>query len=89
LVSRYEEIRLNIVCADGIGAGECQGLSLILHKGLTAWIRAWSCMSYSTARESEAKPAPAARRTKDDSVTAQIISIITTMALHTQKETYA
>ena len=41
MVSRYEEIRSNMIRADGIGVSERQGLSLILHRGLAAWIRAW------------------------------------------------
>jgi hypothetical protein len=82
MVSRYEEIRSNMIRADGISVSDRQGHSLILHRGLAAWIRAWITIS-------PALPAtriPIHRGIEAGDVTARIVSIITTMVLSNPKE---
>lgn len=45
LVERYEELRLEAV-GRGSFSGSGQGLALVVRKGLTAWMEAWSrCVS--------------------------------------------
>jgi len=82
MVSRYEEIRSNMIRADGVGIGERQGLSLILRGGLAAWIRAW--MTIGPALPTTQTPPDKGIETDD--VTARIVSIITTMVLSNSKE---
>ena len=82
LVSRYEEVRGQVLRCQGVGASKGQGLALMLHRGLAAWLRAW-------LKAPPVKPiklVPGASKTEDENVTAQIISIIATMALNNEQE---
>jgi hypothetical protein len=78
MVSRYEEIRSNMIRA----VSERQGLSLILHRGLAAWIRAWMTISPTPPTTQ----IPPDRGIETDDATARIVSIITTMVLSNPKE---
>lgn|GEM_PF-2964819 len=40
-VERYEALRREALCR-GTCAGAGQGMALVLHQGLTAWMHAWS-----------------------------------------------
>ena len=86
MVSRYEEIRSNMIRADGIGVSERQGLSLILHRGLAAWIRAWIDNQSRTPGDANTHTE---RGIETGDVTARIVSIITTMVLSNPKEIHA
>lgn len=85
MVSRYEEVRGNVIGCPGMGVFEGQGLALILHKGMTAWLRTW----LKAAEAHSARPVkslPAARPIEKENVKAQIVSIIATMALNNEQE---
>jgi hypothetical protein len=84
LVSRYEEVRGQVIRCHGVGASKGQGLALMLHRGLAAWLRAW--LNAPPVRP--AKLTPVARKVEDENVTAQIVSIIATMALSNEQEIY-
>ena len=84
LVSRYEEVRGQVIRCHGGGASKGQGLALMLHKGLAAWLRAW--LNAPPVRP--AKLTPVARKVEDENVTAEIVSIIATMALSNEQEIY-
>lgn len=84
LVSRYEEVRGQVIRCHGGGASKGQGLALMLHKGLAAWLRAW--LKAPPVRP--IKLVPVVRKTEDNNVTAQIVSIIATMALNNEQEIY-
>jgi hypothetical protein len=84
LVSRYEEVRGQVTRCQGVGASKGQGLALMLHQGLAAWLRAW-------LKAPPVRPinlVPVASKTEDENVTAQIVSIIATMALNNEQEIY-
>ena len=90
MVSRYEEVRSNVTgrpCR-GVLEAQGQGLALMLHQGMAAWLRAWLRAWLKAAVAPVAKPAkhlPRGCPTDDEQVTAQIISIIATMALTTSE----
>ena len=65
--------------------GERQGLSMILNKGLWAWIQAWSRV---TGTPEVLPERTHARKLKNESVVDQIISIMTTIALNSDAEIY-
>ena len=78
-VERYEELRLEAI-GRGSFSGSGQGLALVLRKGLTAWMEAWSrCVSPSNIvshrqdSAADVKPAPGMQT--------ELVQVLATMAL--------
>ena len=80
--SRYEEVRNNVLCFRGVGGVECQGLSLILHRGLATWMGVGVDLNATRIAIPTPVVSAAADSTTDNQVTAQIVTIIATMALN-------
>lgn len=86
MVSRYEEVRGYVMRCQGGGVSTGQGLALMLHQGMAVWLWAWLNAGDAPAVR-PASELPAARRSTDATVTAQIVSIMATMALNDKRET--
>lgn len=78
-VERYEELRLEAICR-GSFSSSGQGLALVLRKGLTSWMEAWSRSVSPTnmilqrqTSTGDVKPAPGMQ--------AELVQVLATMAL--------
>lgn len=79
LVDRYEELRLEAI-GRGSFSGSGQGLALVVRKGLTAWMEAWShCVSPSNIvshrQDSAANVKPVM------GIQTELVQLLATMAL--------
>ena len=85
-MSRCEEVRSNVTgrACRGVLEAQGQGLALMLHQGMAAWLRAWLKAAVAPVAKPE-KRVPRGCPTDDEPVTAQIISILATMALTTSE----
>jgi hypothetical protein len=88
LVARYEEIRGNVMGYTAGSAAGRLGLAVIRHYGMALWLRTWMKEVCSSSVASP-KPTAVPGRLLAENVTAQIVSIMATMALNRKQESYA
>lgn len=78
-VDRYEELRLEAM-GRGSFSGSGQGLALVLRKGLTAWMDAWSrCVP--SGNTIAPRQEPAAGVESDPGMQTELVRILAAMAL--------
>ena len=79
LAALYEQLRQQVLL--GLDAG--QGLGLLLHRGMKAWIQAWSLCPVPAPLERSAPPV--ARQTIPVQVHAELVVLLAGIALTNQR----
>lgn len=74
LCAGYEALRAQAV--GGLPADSPRGLAVVLTQGLPAWIRAWAAPS-----AADLPPAPAGERSAPGGLGAEVVRLLTEMAL--------
>lgn len=78
-VDRYEELRLEAV-GRGSFSSSGQGLALVLRKGLTAWMEAWSRCVPSRGTTAP-RQTPASAMESDPGMKTELVRVLAAMAL--------